>query len=273
MPTLTARLARGALRMVPLYNGKGRIIDRTFLSRLRFSESSLRVRTIDGEMVVNPRDLIGRHIYLTATFDRCVVDVLEALARPGDTLWDIGANIGYVSLAFLRRVPRSRVVAIEPLGDIFEMLKSNLPPERAACLRCAVSDRAGEGAMVRTPGNPGNSHLGDSGEPVRLSTAEQIVAHGRPDVVKIDTEGHEAAVMRGIAPVLPGVRAVVFECHRWPDAEVAATLHAGGFTVLNLSRRWSGWRLFRPGQTPRGYEPSPDYVAVRDADAAMGLGR
>ena len=77
-------------------------------------------------MTVDPNDLIGRHIYLTGKFDRTVFSVLSKFARPGDTLLDIGANIGYVCGCFLQNVPQSKVIAVEPQPIIVNQLASNL---------------------------------------------------------------------------------------------------------------------------------------------------
>jgi len=48
VPTAVARLSRALIRVLPLYNGKGRIIDRTALRKLRFREATLDVLTSDG---------------------------------------------------------------------------------------------------------------------------------------------------------------------------------------------------------------------------------
>jgi hypothetical protein len=110
-----------ALRAWPFPRGAGRIIDR-FLSNLKFANTLEDVATTDGfKMLVMPNDLIGRHIYLTGEFDRSIVEILCKFARPGDTLLDVGANIGYVSACFLANVPGSRVVAVEPQPAIVSL--------------------------------------------------------------------------------------------------------------------------------------------------------
>jgi hypothetical protein len=92
------------LRLWPFPRGAGRICDRYFRD-LTFQCEVATVRTTDGfSMKVRPNELIGRHIYLTGAFDRSTFEVLLMLAKPGDVLLDIGANIGYVSACFLQRV-------------------------------------------------------------------------------------------------------------------------------------------------------------------------
>ena len=114
------------LRAWPFPRGAGRIIDKLF-SEIKFQEAIAEVETTDQfTMRVAPNDLIGRHIYLTGEFDRTTVEVLCNFARPGDTLLDIGANIGYVSGCFLAKVPGSRVICVEPQPVIVDLLKTNM---------------------------------------------------------------------------------------------------------------------------------------------------
>lgn len=282
MPTLIAQCSKAVLRALPLYNGKGRLIDRSPLRSLRFPELILDVRTAENFTIrVWPNDLIGRHIYLTGRFDRCVVDALVGAVKPGACLWDIGANIGYVSCAFLARVPGSRVVAIEPLADIAALLRHNLAQFAAArfnVVEAAVSDSAGTGNVVRVAGNSGMSHIapGGDGESVKLVTAHALSVHGLPDVIKIDVEGHEAAVLRGIAPILAShaPSLIVFEHHvgdRPVDPAIKAILDEFDYELMRIWRRWNGWKLGpAQGVMSRGYEPSSDFAAI-SRKATRGL--
>jgi FkbM family methyltransferase len=188
MPTITARIARTILSALPIYNGKGRLIDRSLMRHIRFDETLLDIQTSDNfTLRVWPNDLIGRHIYLTGHFDRCVVDALVKYSPAGGCLWDIGANLGYVSCAFLTRVPDSKVLAIEPLRDVAKLLRHNLSQfksERTNIIEAAVSDHVGMGNIVRVVGNIGHSHISESrvsGEVVELVTSSSLVEICPPD--------------------------------------------------------------------------------------------
>jgi FkbM family methyltransferase len=263
------------LRGLPLYNGKGRIIDRTALRRLNFKEHVLDVKTSDGFIIrVEPNDLIGRHIFLTGRFDRCVVDALVKLSRPGACLWDIGANIGYVSCAFLSRAPGSHVIAVEPLSDIASLLRHNLAQfgaQRYAVIEAAVSDRVGDGSIIRVADNSGRSHVGESGagSPIRFVDSGALLEAGPPpDLIKIDVEGHESSVLRGILPAIDRFRPalVVFEHHTGggvPDPWIVSEFTRIGYEVQRIWRRWDGWRL-GPSMAAygNGYEASADFAAI-----------
>ncbi|WP_405865903.1 FkbM family methyltransferase [Streptomyces sp. NBC_01515] len=81
--------------------------------------------------------------------------------RPGDTVLDIGANIGIVSLMFGWRVPDLRIISVEPAPTTFACLEANLRSHLpgSVAVRSAVSDRAGESTFTYYPKSTGNSGL------------------------------------------------------------------------------------------------------------------
>ncbi|MDG5807978.1 FkbM family methyltransferase [Streptomyces ossamyceticus] len=81
--------------------------------------------------------------------------------RPGDTVLDIGANIGLASLMFHHTVPELRIIAFEPAPQTFACLEENLRLHvpRSSAVRAAVCDRVGEMEFTFYPNSPGNSSL------------------------------------------------------------------------------------------------------------------
>lgn len=161
-------------------------------------------------------------------FEPFVEDALARLpALAGATIWDIGAHQGYHTLAFAARVgPRGRVVAYEPNPHNLTCLRQNL--ERAADLAArvtvvdhALSDRDGEADFLQGPDagwHSAGGHLTDAIVPeepaayedftratVRTARGDTLVAEARvppPAFVKIDVEGAEHLVLRGLSRVL-----------------------------------------------------------------------
>ena len=154
--------------------------------------------------------------YWTGVHERHVQDALAALLRPGMRFWDVGAHIGFFSLLASRLVGGAgRVEAFEPY-----------PPNRVRLLRSiglnqasnvgvhAVALGASSGtAMFHT----GSSSLmgslvghGGAGMPVRCQSADDAMRTvAAPQVVKIDAEGGELAVLRGAGRMLATVRPAV----------------------------------------------------------------
>ena len=237
------------LRSWPFPRGAGRLIDRYFRS-LKFSQDRATIRTTDGfEMTVQPNDLIGRHLYLTGEFDRSIVELLLSLARPGDTLLDIGANIGYVSACFLANVPDSSVVAVEPQPAVADLLRQNLARfGRSNIIQAAISDHDGAGAIEECADNPGAGRLVNGGVnsiPVDLWTGARLFTSAKIaklDLVKIDVEGHEEEVFASCIAHFGRLkpRAIVFECttdKASPTNSIGGGLRSIGYDIFGLRKR------------------------------------
>lgn len=219
---LITKLTEMVVRNWPLANGSGRVIDRVS-PWLRVPPGQQRCRTADGfEMTVIGDELIGRHLLLSGQFDRSIFQLLLDFAEPGDTLIDVGANIGYASCLFLASVPDSRVVAVEPQPEILALLRTNLGrfhPSRSTVHGVGLSDHDGEAWMEINPGNRGASRIvEDAAAAVRvpiLSGESFFAGLERADLVKLDIEGLEAPVVRSAFGELARLRpkAIIFEDH------------------------------------------------------------
>jgi FkbM family methyltransferase len=277
----TAKCAKIILKALPLYNGKGRIIDRTPLGKIHFDAETLDTEALDGFKIrVFPNDLIGRQIVLTGCFDRSVIDVLVRLSQPRDCLWDIGANIGFISSTFLSRVENSKCVAVEPLPDVHALLSHNLlqfGAQRSKCLMAAVSDKPGFGNILRTHGNIGHSHLiseeatNANTTRVNLVDGEHLLsAFGPPNLLKIDVEGHETQVITGLGSVIKTSRprAIVFETHGgWPEGELASVFASHNYKILCIAKNYRGWAIVpQNAGLPFATEFSNDFIATPESN-------
>jgi len=160
-------------------------------------------------------------IYLLGAFERDLVRCYEKLIKPGDTVLDIGANIGAHTLPLARAVgPTGRVVAIEATAYAIGKLRTNL------ALNPELQNRvtAVHSLLVATANDPGQSQiysswpLTDQGatHPVlsgalkdvgaaRVCTVDQLVADtGISSVawLKLDVDGHELSVLQGSAKMI-----------------------------------------------------------------------
>jgi FkbM family methyltransferase len=176
--------------------------------------------------------------------DRDVVRLLERAIAPGATILDVGAHVGHFSLLSAKLAgPTGRVWAFEPNPRLFRLLLKNVEENgfggRILADPHAVAGLTGTAQLYVNPSESMLSSLcsdaaRDGSVAVRAAEVpcttldDWAAEHGWPrvDVVKIDVEGLEAAVLRGMTELArhnPELRLIVELNMR--------TLAAAGVTV------------------------------------------
>lgn len=77
--------------------------------------------------------------------------------RDGDTVVDVGANVGVFAIRAAQRFPGVRVIALEPVPAIFEVLARNAALHgagRITALRCGAASKPGETSFTYYPNSP-----------------------------------------------------------------------------------------------------------------------
>jgi FkbM family methyltransferase len=241
LATALCQLARGAL-----YKN---VLRRRFIERRVHSYRMLLDMTDKG---------ISRSLLLFGTREAEHKVILEKVVRPGMTIFDIGANIGYYALMELGLIgPQGRLVAIEPSPQNVALLRRNLAlngHDKVPVIESAVSDTAGERLFhLSHQSNLGTFH--DTGSGVQhlsgqsinvptMTVARIAEQHGPPDLIRMDVEGHEVEVVGGM---LEGIRAgqmapmILFETHlsrysaEHDMAAVMRALFACGYSTRYLA--------------------------------------
>ena len=153
---------------------------------------------------------------LGGTYEREQTRLFQRHLRPGGTVLDVGAHVGYYTLLSSVLVgDAGRVHAFEPNPANAEFLLRHVQINRRANVRveqAAVSDRAGTARFEFGTGS-GTGHLAEAGalevRTVRLD--DHCAEHGlAPSAVKIDVEGAELSVLEGGRDTLARHRPVIF---------------------------------------------------------------
>lgn len=177
--------------------------------------------------------------YASGRRSREQMHVLEGFVRPGDCVWDVGSHHGYMTLTAARLVgPAGRVCAFEPGRTNQRSLERHLRWNRvgnAETLPLALGDFDGEATFGGT-GTSKMLALGAGDETVRVRRGDSLVRDGvcvPPTVMKIDVEGAEAAVLRGMGDALSDRARLLVAVHSAAaHADCRAELARRGFEVV-----------------------------------------
>jgi FkbM family methyltransferase len=155
-----------------------------------------------------PKSGPGALIYYQGHSEPATARFLASFLRPGMKFWDVGAHFGEFSLVASKRVGETgQVVVFEPQPRMFGYLARNVQSNRArnvALYQTAVCDTVGR-ADLFLPQDPSLAFLNpipDDEAPmtsVETTTLDQV-CHSTgcvPDLVKVDVEGAELAVLQG----------------------------------------------------------------------------
>ncbi len=206
----------------------------------------------------NTRDFIQRYIYYFGVWEPNISAWIERSLAPGDMFIDVGANIGYYSLLAGRVVgSHGKVVAIEALPEIFDRLAVHVAQNGLENVRL-VNEAAAEEAAQITLYFGAEKNIGSTSTVQSAETSDRTATvparplwsmlsaqeRKRARVIKIDVEGAEASVIRGLHLDSPEYRSdlelvIEVSCERWQDEgsranEFIGFMQSFGFNVYVL---------------------------------------
>lgn len=162
---------------------------------------------------------IGGNVILGA-YEKPETRWIEDRVRAGDTVVDIGANIGYFTMLMAHAVgPAGRVFAFEPVDENADLLErsvlENRYDDRVVTYRMAVGKTTGQAALATLSLEAGSQNSGGSfllersavppgheKRTVPVSRLDDMPLGGRVKLIKIDVEGAEPLVFEGARRLL-----------------------------------------------------------------------
>jgi FkbM family methyltransferase len=199
----------------------------------------------------NPADHIQHGLLSTEAFYEAeMLEDIRRRLRPGGLFVDVGANIGNHAL-FAAAVCGARVLAFEPSPSLADhcaaTLAANDLGELMDLRRQGVGAAPGTAGLRPGPGhNAGRTQLEPGEGPVQVVRLDDVLAEA-PDIIKVDVEGMEPAVLEGARGVLSRHRPAVYVETLTEDAfaAVEAILRPLGYRAEARFNRDPTW-LFLP---------------------------
>lgn len=178
--------------------------------------------------------------------------LLARLLKPGDTFVDVGANNGYFAILASQLVdPTGTVLAIEPNPGAVERLTRNVALNgldgTVRVLPIALGESEGTGNLSVSSFEDGWATLGPypgpkTVVPVRISALDDILEPSESVVLKIDAEGTEPSILRGMSRILartPNVAILLEWNHLFGSQALWDYLHSR-FRVYEIVPRMGG---------------------------------
>lgn len=169
-----------------------------------------------GEMTFYRDDVyIGRALEKYGEYSELEVRLWRALVKPGDTVIDVGANIGALTLALADIVgdDEGLVCAFEPHPELFKLLVQNCGERVIQCYAKALGDDYSTAHMPALESlaikNFGDLAIGDHLNHHVIDIMSLDDSDFDPSFIKIDVQGHEASVLRGAKETIRKARPVI----------------------------------------------------------------
>ena len=167
--------------------------------------------------------IIGVSLAYYGEFTENELGLLRNFINPTSVVYDIGANIGFHTTAFAKNA--KHVYAFEPNKNNFKLLDMNtFHDKNVTLIEGAVSDVEGTAIIsdfkLGEVGNFGECKLTDVGQECVTTTIDRLVNDKEiepPHVVKIDVEGFEWNVIKGMQKTISENLPVIFYEHMHGD--------------------------------------------------------
>jgi FkbM family methyltransferase len=199
------------------------------LTRLNLLSASNRMVHVWGSQIqaVSFDRLLYLYLHGAGWMGQSEKAILEQRVRPGMRVLDIGANVGLYSLLLSRLVGEAgSVIAIEPDPNLFAALESSCQVNSAENIELhnvAAAAKPGRLSLYRSLLNAGDNRIGskDRGRSTRrietqAMTIDEIVGSRRVDFIKLDVQGWEGQVLRGMRAVMERNPAIEILFEFWP---------------------------------------------------------
>ena len=172
---------------------------------------------------------LERLAFALGSYESHNTQYIQEILKKGDVFFDVGANIGYLTMVAAKSVgTEGKVISFEPDPRNHALLTSNIKNnglENVKIKQLAISDTIGELTFAVFAYSL-VSRIADDTVPddaslitVKATTLDEMVYSDglpKPNVIKVDVEGHEQAVLLGAERLIADARPIIL-IELWPD--------------------------------------------------------
>jgi FkbM family methyltransferase len=223
--------------------------------------------------LLDPLDSLELSIF--RSYEPFETSLLSAEVRPGMTIVDVGANIGYYTLLFSKLTGESgHVYAFEPEPENFALLQQNLARNNRTNVKvfnAAASNQRGESFLYLSTENHGDHQAYPSDverQKVRINvTPLDDCVTGPVDLLKMDVQGFEAHVLNGMHSIIATSSCLTIFTEFWPEGLRRAGSDAAEF--LQQLRAFD-FEIFFINEYANRLDPADDAELLRRYAPAVG---
>jgi FkbM family methyltransferase len=243
-------LPRGLRRRLSLLQMRGPV-GRWLSSRLTRLLRNRDMTILGGAAAGARINLGGSYLqYLSGDVETVVQDALSQVVKPGQVVYDIGANIGFFTIICARLVgPNGRVYAFEPMPESAVTLRHNVALnslDNTVVVEKAASSADGRAELLVSEWSAFHALKAEGISPperargaveVETIALDNFASDGdgdSPDVVKIDVEGAELEVIKGMAALLASKRPLLICELHGTNADFVRLIEANGYQAIAL---------------------------------------
>jgi FkbM family methyltransferase len=238
---------------------------------------------IHGAVVaLNPDDPVVSGALTLGVYERAETRFFRLACRPGTIFLDVGANVGYYTALAMQRLQSSgAIVAMEPDPESYSYLLKTVAlngEARVTCVRKAAASETGEAILFVSRDNRGDNRLyandlsTDSLRVPAIAVDDLLAELGiqQVNLVKIDVQGFEGHVLRGMERTIINSPSVIILMEFWPHglqaagyepAQIFTWCERMGLEVFTLARDGRLQVLERPDAVIRDH-PGRKYTTL-----------
>lgn len=215
------------LRRLPNFKGKKRIINFLVSHKKQLTEKQFLGKYGIQYTIPNSYESIGSDLFANGVYEDDLIQMLSKRIAINGVFFDVGANIGSIAIPLHKLRPDIQIYCFEASPRVFSYLQKNCIKNNTSivCINAAVAetdglvvkfysskDKFGTGSMVP-------AFTTDYEEVKTLSLSEYAKTNEikHIDCMKVDVEGFECGVFKGMAFLKEHIAEIIFEFCDWAE--------------------------------------------------------